>query len=137
MLVTKLRLLLFPIRSRDAPHCAGTKAAGTTSPLTSILFLRFPLPLGTCPHQGRGWRLQSPDSKLEKSLSNIPPSDSSHGKTPSCEFFPETRPCKHGGSTRTNISRTVIPAVITAFAQTPFIFFPPCQVIAAVIPGKV
>lgn len=79
-----------------------------------------------------------PASKLEKSRGNISSCNSSPRKIPSCELFPETRPCKHGGSARINISRTVIPAVITAFAQTLFFFFfPPCQVIAAIFLGKV
>ena len=72
---------------------------------------------------GRELGLAAPTaSKLEKSLSNISSYNSSPHKIPSCELFPETRPCKHGGSTKINISRTVIPPVITAFVQT--LFFP-------------
>lgn len=106
------------------PRLKARKAARADSPPTSTLFRRFLLPLSMCPRGGQGLELAAPPaSKLEKSRGNISSCNSSPRKTPSCELFPETRPCKHGGSARINISRTVIPAVITAFAQTFFFFF--------------
>jgi len=60
---------------------------------------------------------------LEKPLSNISSYNSSPRKTPSRGLFTETRPHEDGGSAGINASRTAIPTVTTASAQT-LLFFP-------------
>lgn len=118
----------------DAPHCAELipkSCEGCRSSLTptSTLFHRFFLPSSTCPRRGQGLDAGSPKSERSEAIpqQHLSHNNSSHHKIPSGELFPEAHPCKHGGSVGMNTGRTVIPAVIPAFAQTLSLSFQPAR----------